>query len=590
MPRTPQFPGDQPLSVELDTGFVGVNDKVDPALLRSGNITYQDGQGAAGLCAAATNNRFIAGLAQTRPGSLMPVAFNPTFNNSQLLGAGIYSDPDGREWMALAQDNQVRFVSDGATPVTVPLDEEVDLSTDVEFTQCFGDLVLWRGPEEPPLYWNGDPRRSFFVVTRPPADLTNPEAPRYLKATPPGSYGIVAGDRLWVVTGRDTVAWSDLLDYRAFDLALNTARLNSGEDDAIVALHEWESSILVFKDQSIFRLLGTTGDLSTLAAERINRGIGCLARRSVAQVGAEVFWLAQGGVYKISQAFESRLQANPIPLSDSIDNTMRRINWTHAHRACGIVVDRYYYLAVPMDQSTRNNVLLVLDTTTMQWQGMDTFADGLDCRQLLQADLFGRKVPFAIDHQFPYDGPFISPSSRSGRIIALDQPGDYDHRMVNVSPNRQLNIEWSLTTRGYALGELGLKRIRSVRAAWGQQGGESRISLFGEGPGEGRVLSDWRTYDRTKYTRHGFPAYDTANGSDTFSQPYREDYSWVAGDGTQPQSGLPLQARQHYVQGWPLRAEVRWIAFTFENRAGGFILKSVSADGLGERNVLTRRN
>jgi hypothetical protein len=207
MPRiTPQFPGDQPLSVELDTGFVGVNDKVDPALLRSGNITYQDGQGAGGLVAAAQNNRFIAGLAQTRPGSIMPVHFNPRFPLSSLQGAGIYSDPDGREWMAMAQKDRVTFCSDGVTPVVVYLEAELDTALPAEFTQCFGDLVLWRGPDLSPLYWTGNSLRKFFVVSNPPPDLTNPELPRYISPTPPGSYGIVAGDRLWVVTGRDTVA------------------------------------------------------------------------------------------------------------------------------------------------------------------------------------------------------------------------------------------------------------------------------------------------------------------------------------------------------------------------------------------------
>jgi hypothetical protein len=147
-----------------------------------------------------------------------------------------------------------------------------------------------------------------------------------------------------------------------------------------------------------------------------------------------------------------------------------------------------------------------------------------------------------------------------------------------------------MTTRGYTLGELGLKRIRSVSAAWGQSGGESRVSIHGEGVGEGRVLSDWRSYDRTKYTRHGFPSFNLTNATDTFSSPWREDYSWTAGNGSQVQSGLPLMARQHYLQGWPVRAEVRWIAFTFENRKGGFVLKSVSADGLGQPNALTRRN
>ncbi len=589
MPRiNPQFPGDQPLSVELDTGFVGVNDKVDPALLRAGNITYQDGQGAAGLAAAAQNNRFIAGLAQTRPGSLTAVHFNPVAwqegggDPVRLWGAGIYSDPDGREWLAVAGRDVLWLLADGTNPRQIPWPGGLQVTDSVELVQAFGNLVLLRGPELEPWQWNGDQTRPFYEVGNPPDDLTDPERPRYLSATPPAAFGIVTGDRLWLPLGRDGICWSDLLAYDAFDLSLSTARLNSGEDDSIVALLAWEGSILVFKDQSIFRLLNTSGDLSQLAAEPLNRGIGCLARRSVAQVGSEVFWLAQGGVYRISQAFESRLAANPIPVSDAIDSTMRRINWAYAADACGIVVDRYYYLAVPLDGATLNNAVLVYDTTTGQWQGIDRIARLEGIRRLVRTDLFGRRVPFILNVQ-PLDTDPMTTLPPS--VVALDQ-GLLDRGLDGA----EVDIVWNLTSRGYTLGELGLKRIRSVTAAWGQHGGQSRVSLLGEGLGEGRVISNWRSYSRTRYTRHGFPAYDPENAADTFSAPWREDYSWVAGDGTQLQSGLPLMARQHYLQGWPVRAEVRWIAVTFENRKGAFVLKSISADGLGEKNCLTRRN
>lgn len=573
--RTPQAQGDQPLQMDLDTGFVGWNDRLDPSLLRSG-AGFSNGQEPAGLVSAAGNNRFISSQAETRPVSVMPVHFNPSFGG--LLGAGIYSDPNGREWMALATADKVWLCADRCNRQQISLPAGVVLGGLVEFTQAFGLLVLWRGRTLEPLIWNGDRARAFYVGSNPPPDLANPEAPRFLKPTPPGEYGVVAADRLWVVTERDTIAWSDLLDYNAFDLALNTARLNSGEDDEITALFPIEKNIIVWKSQSIFILSGITGNMADLSAQQINRNIGCLARRSVAQVGSDVIWLAEGGVYRLSQSNEARLLSNAVPLSNDIENTMRRINWSAAAGACGTVHGRYYYLAVPLDHSAFNNAILVYDTVSGYWQGIDTYADGLICQQLLQTDLFGRRVPFMIDGR------------QGGRVIAMDQPGLCDRRRISGGSTPEFDIPWSLTTRGYTLGDTGIKRLRSITAATGTQGAETRVSLVGEGPGETRTLSDWRSYSRTKYTRHGLSPFNVLNTTDTFNSPHREDYTIVCSDGPQVRSGLPLTAPQHWVSAYPLRQDVRWLAFTFENRKGRATLKTVSADGLGESNLATRRN
>ena len=582
MRRIPQVQGDQPLQADLDTGFVGWNDRLDPSLLRSG-AGFSNGQEPAGLVSAACNNRFISSQAETRPATVMPVHHNPSFGGA-LLGAGIYSDPDGREWMALATPDKVWLCADRCSRQQLSLPAGVVLTGAgalgaIEFTQAFGELILWRGRTLEPLHWNGDRTRGFYLGSAPPPDLVNPEAPRFLKPTPPGAYGIVAADRLWVVTGRDTIAWSDLLDYNAFDLALNTARLNSGEDDEITALFPIEKNIIVWKSQSIFILSGITGDLSGIAAQQINRNIGCLARRTVAQVGSDVVWLAEGGVYRLSQSNDTRLLTNAVPLSDDIEHTMRRINWSAAAGACGIVHGRYYYLAVPLDHSSFNNAILVYDTVSGYWQGVDIYADGLNCIQFLQTDLFGRRVPFAIDVR------------QGGRVIALDQPGLCDRRRVSMfGPSTpEIDILWSLTTRGYTLGDTGIKKLRNITAATGTQDAETRVSLVGEGPGETRTLSDWRSYSRTAYTRHGLTPFDPLNSTDTFSSPYREDYTIVCSDGPQVRNGLPLHAPQHWLQAYPLRQEVRWLAFTFESRKGRCTLKTVSADGLGETNLATRR-
>lgn len=577
MRRTPQTPIDQTLNVDLDGGFVGVNDKLEPALLPPG------------LVAAAMNCRFDASSARTREGTLAAIHLNPAawqlFGGDpiRLYGAGTFSDPVGWEWQAVCGSGQMWLLADGANPRTIAFPAGEVLTKEVEIVQAFGNLLILRGTELEPWFWTGDQNTPLFKVGDPPPDLVDPERPRYLSAVPWSDFGIVVGGRLWVPDGRDELVWSDLQDYNAFDLTLNRVRLNAGEDDQIVAAIGYEESILVWKDQSIFRLNGVIGDPSqSLAVEQLNRGIGCLARRSVAQVGAEVFWLAQGGVYRLSQAFESRMTSSPVPLSDPIANTIRRINWSHAAGACGVVVDRYYYLAVPLDDATTNNAILVYDTVMGQWQGIDTIGNVQGVFRFLRGDLFGRRVPMIVSLSPVVGDPMLIPPPA---IIAMEQ-GKIDRGLDGV----ERDIKFSLTTRGYALGELGIKKLRGVSLAWGSWGSDIKFTVLGEGMGEERVILNWKAASRFAYTRHGVAPWVGQNTADNFSAPNRGDYSWICGDGTETRSGLPVFAEQHYFQGFPLRQEARWIAFRLESRKGSFALKSVAADGLGERNVMAARN
>lgn len=365
MIRHTQFgPSDAEVAADGDAAFAGVNAKLQDSVL----ATEAEGMG---LCRDAVNKRFLDGSAATRGGSAMPVQFNDDFlptprHWKTYLGAGVFSDPNGVEWMLIAQQDKVWQCRDGSAPRGIDLPAGTVLG-EVDLLQAFSKVVMLRGTELDPMEWDGSVPGAFKVVDQSVFEAGDGTSP-----IPKSDLGEVHSSRLWVKTSRDTLAASDLLDYTRFDLVNNVFRFNTGEDDAIVAVTSFRrTNLVVFKDQSIHLLAGATGDLSSLAAEVVNTEVGCVARRSVAAVGGDLFFLGAGGVYRVSEVVENSMQAQEVPVSDGIQRIIDRINWRFASGAAAGVFGRYYRLAVPIDGSEFNNAVLVYDTVSRQWQGYD---------------------------------------------------------------------------------------------------------------------------------------------------------------------------------------------------------------------------
>jgi hypothetical protein len=120
-----------------------------------------------GWYAEGYNLRLENGGMATRKGSLCPGALNyPSYG--QILGVGIYSDPNGLEWLVVANANGTWFAKDNEQPRFIPMSAVIDYT--VEFSQAFNNLYMWRGPDLTPLKWEGD----WGVYWQ---ELTNPSVP-----------------------------------------------------------------------------------------------------------------------------------------------------------------------------------------------------------------------------------------------------------------------------------------------------------------------------------------------------------------------------------------------------------------------------
>lgn len=589
---------DTPARRDLDGGFTGVDNRRDRSLLGQG------GPGdAAGLLADAINVRVSRQQPETRRGCVTPIHFNAPATRSTIQGVGVYSDPTGIEWVVTADTDKLWFHADGWTPRCVDLPIGVVLGR-CEIVQAFQNLLICRGAGLPVLEWNGDWHAPAVSVTPSPVAA---EQTDYLEPLPPCEFGIVMADRFIFPISRDTFGWSDLLDYTRYDPALSVARVNAGEDDAIVGFARYQGNrLIIFKTQSVYFVRDFYGDLANIAMDRLPARIGCVARRTICEVGGDLMWLGDRGVYRLSQTEQDALRSQPVPVSLPIEGYIDRINWGYADQAAACVCGQLYILAVPVDGSTRNNAFLIFDITLGTWQGMDWYGapppETLTRRPRPELPFVEHSSPAGGDQTIAPGWPEGTPVMAQGMVVS-DYCGE---RTAFVSDGQRLvalgqgtmdridgweyDIATKIETRGYLLGELGDKRGLAVEVFCATRGARLSVDVLTDGVNERLPVLTDRERDRRKWRVHGKPAYSLDNWAKDFDGPHREDYSWVASDGpmlTAP--GIPLELWQEYQTPLPMRRVGRWFSVRVESTAGQVRLLGCQVDTLPERSSAAHR-
>ena len=124
---------------------------------------------------------------------------------------------------------------------------------------------------------------------------------------------------------------------------------------------------------------------SAAAVFEITRQRGCVARKSVAASGPQIYFLSDDGVFTLQQGLDpakglgvaiSKVSGEAIPLSRPIQDQFKEVNYAAADKACGIVFDNKYFLACPTGSSTDNNKIFVYDILNTAWTSIDSFPAG----------------------------------------------------------------------------------------------------------------------------------------------------------------------------------------------------------------------
>jgi hypothetical protein len=82
---------------------------------------------------------------------------------------------------------------------------------------------------------------------------------------------------------------------------------------------------MVFNRNSIHLISNTTA-LQSASTKLLTDEVGCVARKSIQQVGSQVIFLSDNGVYSTQFFDEYNLRGTETPLSEPINETIKRIN------------------------------------------------------------------------------------------------------------------------------------------------------------------------------------------------------------------------------------------------------------------------
>lgn len=265
---------------------------------------------------------------------------------------------------------------------------------------------------------------------------------------------------------RDELVISDILDPNTYDAIANQFRITAGIADFIVAFQSfYEDALIVFNRNSLHLISGLSGSLSDCTVNELTREIGCLARKSIAQHGAEILFLSDNGVYQVTFLDRYNLRGVDVPLSESIQPVIDRINPDLAGESVGIFFANRYYIAVPLDSvrgagdATGNNAILVYNFLNQGWESVDSVADSRwNVLNFHIARSGARNDLYAVNSL--------------GGVHRLDAV-DYDFDELALEPGGDtelIPVESELQTRQYDGESLERKSFKSLQVQLGNSG------------------------------------------------------------------------------------------------------------------------
>ncbi len=141
-------------------------------------------------------------------------------------------------------------------------------------------------------------------------------------------------------------------------------RTNDG--DKIFGLQAFNNYLLVLKEKSFHRLIGSNADNFQLI--QLSTDYGCLSQRTILTINQSCYWLDKKGILEFNGA-------NWEIISGPIEGIFRRMNISAAKEKATAVHHIYrnqIWFGIPVDGSTTNNLTVVYDYLVQGW----TFFDG----------------------------------------------------------------------------------------------------------------------------------------------------------------------------------------------------------------------
>lgn len=287
---------------------------------------------------------------------------------------------------------------------------------------------------------------------------------------PAAPFGVLHQDRLvvpYTYTSDSSPVSRDIVDEillsepffpDTFDTQFGLGRMFPGTDDRVVGLFSFtEDKLIVFNRNSVF-LIKDTVSLNAASKQLLTQEVGLVARNSVVQVGNQVIFLSDNGVYGLSFQDLYNLRGNNRPLSESIQGTIDRINTDQWHKSVAVYYENRYYIAVPLDSSQENNAILIYNFLNGLWESVDSVgstdrsgnAVNWDIQNLLVAGDGNDRAVYAIN------------SLGGVHRLEANSSSDDDQVITQIGGSTQLvPIPASMTTRQFNFRDIQRKKWNS---------------------------------------------------------------------------------------------------------------------------------
>ena len=124
-----------------------------------------------------------------------------------------------------------------------------------------------------------------------------------------------------------------------------------------------------------------------MSVKNVHHTVGCLAKRSIAQVGQDLWFLSRSGIQSVQRQFATSNNVIAVPISQPIHNVIQTINWDFAFKSVAVFYNNLYLLAIPTGSSTEPNTIVCYFYLTQSWA---TWSGGLGVTSFVEQPISGR--------------------------------------------------------------------------------------------------------------------------------------------------------------------------------------------------------
>ena len=382
--------------------------------------------------------------------------FNKDVGSTPFRGLGRFDPDTNTSYMLSASGaNIIRSEISSTDWTIINPDDNLTADKNTEFIQANKLLFILNGSDAS-AYYDGN----NFI---PSLGSTSGSPPVATTGVWLRNYLFLAGNP----TNADWLYFSNNLEPGQFTVT-DILRINTGDGQKIQRLEPYKlNELIIYKERSIYDLdiTGTT-PLSDWTVQPISKFVGCIAPRSVVNLGNDQWFLSSNPIavrsLVRSQFDKILLDFVSNPIQDIFDGTgTTSINKSQASKSAAILFDSKYILAIPTASSTVNNTVIVYNFLTQGWYVIDGWypAACLEYKERL----------FYID-------------ANDGRVIEafVDTGGDFEEgpNFLNSASDPTVAITFDYISKAYDFGKAeNFKQLDSIELEL-ESTGNNTASLF----------------------------------------------------------------------------------------------------------------